>query len=93
MVDSVVSFKIQEKWGKFCILGWNGAFFPSANPPWGGGEKLLRVPAHHSGLPRTSAEFCEYLRMLGKIIGQLLKVQLPVFYTSALYFFTWRKES
>lgn len=70
MVDSVVSFKIQEKWGKFCILGWNGAFFPSANPPWGGGEKLLRVPAHHSGLPRTSAEFCEYLRVLGKIKGQ-----------------------
>lgn len=45
-------------------------FFPSANPPWGGGEKLLRVPAHHSGLPRTSAEFCEYLRVLGKIKGQ-----------------------
>lgn len=45
-------------------------FFPSANPPWGGGEKLLRVPAHHSGLPRTSAEFCEYLRVLVKIIGQ-----------------------
>lgn len=49
-------------------LKW--CFFPSANPPWGGGEKLLRVPAHHSGLPRTSAEFCEYLRMLVKIIGQ-----------------------
>lgn len=70
MVASVVLFWIQEKWGKFCILDLNGGFISSANPPRRGREKLLRVPAHHSGLPRTSAEFCEYLEVLGKIMRQ-----------------------
>lgn len=69
MVDFVVSFKIEEKWGKFCILGWNGVFFFLANLFWGGGEKLLRVLVYYFGFFRISVEFCEYLRVFGKIIG------------------------
>lgn len=48
-------------------LKW--CFFFLANLFWGGGEKLLRVLVYYFGFFRISVEFCEYLRMFGKIIG------------------------
>lgn len=44
-------------------------FFFLANLFWGGGEKLLRVLVYYFGFFRISVEFCEYLRVFGKIIG------------------------
>lgn len=44
-------------------------FFFLANLFWGGGEKLLRVLVYYFGFFRISVEFCEYLRVFGKILG------------------------